>query len=172
MTAIHLHLKAHVGTTYKRALQPFADFRDHTVSGDFSNLASMRMRDSWSVRSPQGRTDSMRKPRDFDADLKALEARANQLKTRKQQQLGELVITTGADALPIEELAGVLLAATSTSAAPNATDRQTREGWRKAGAAFFQRGTKASASGADRGDGGAPPLTASAQSSQGSGGAA
>jgi hypothetical protein len=47
----------------------------------------------------------MRKPRDFDADLKALEARANQLKTRKQQQLGELVIATGADALPIEELA-------------------------------------------------------------------
>jgi hypothetical protein len=53
----------------------------------------------------------MRKPRDFDADLKALEARANQLKTRKQQQLGELVIATGADALPIEELAGALLAA-------------------------------------------------------------
>ena len=111
----------------------------------------------------------MRKPRDFDADLKALEARANQLKTRKQQQLGELVIATGADALPIEELAGALLAAASTSTAPNATDRQTREGWRKAGAAFFQRGTKAAASGADRG---APPLTASAQPTQGSGGAA
>ncbi|WP_206241665.1 conjugal transfer protein TraD [Novosphingobium terrae] len=115
----------------------------------------------------------MRKPRDFDADLKALEARANQLKTRKQQQLGELVIATGADALPIEELAGALLAAAaSTVTAPNATERQTREGWRKAGAAFFQRGTKSATSGADRGDGSAPPLTPSAQPAQGSGGAA
>lgn len=114
----------------------------------------------------------MRKPRDFDADLKALEARANQLKTRKQQQLGELVIATGADALPIEELAGVLLAAAvSIGTAPNATDRQTREGWRKAGSAFFQRG-KTAASGADRSDGGAPPLTPGAQPAQGSGGAA
>lgn len=109
----------------------------------------------------------MRKPRDFDADLKALEARANQLKTRKQQQLGELVIATGADALPIEDLAGALLAAATTNA-----DCQTREGWRKAGAAFFQRGTKPAASGADRGDGGAPPLMAGAQPAQGSGGAA
>jgi hypothetical protein len=115
----------------------------------------------------------MRKPRDFDADLKALEARANQLKTRKQQQLGELVIATGADALPIEELAGALLAAASASATSTATnDRQTREGWRKAGAAFFQRGTKASASGADRGGGGAPPLTAGGQPALGSGSAA
>ncbi|WP_068083782.1 conjugal transfer protein TraD [Novosphingobium rosa] len=115
----------------------------------------------------------MRKPRDFDADLKALEARANQLKTRKQQQLGELVIATGADALPIEELAGVLLAAAaSTRTPPNATDRQMREGWRKAGAAFFQRGTKPAASGADRGDGGAAPVGPSAQPVQGSGGAA
>lgn len=124
----------------------------------------------------------MRKPRDFDADLKALEARANQLKTRKQQQLGELVITTGADALPIEELAGALLAAAAsttsttgnTSANPglHAANRATREGWHKAGAAFFQRGTKAPASGADRGDGSAPPLTAGAQPAAGSGGAA
>jgi len=108
----------------------------------------------------------MRKPRDFDADLKALEARANQLKTRKQQQLGELVIATGADTLAIEELAGVLLTAKTT------TDRQTREGWRKAGAAFFQRGTKPAASGADRGDGSAAPFGPSAQPAQSSGGAA
>lgn len=114
----------------------------------------------------------MRKPRDFDADLKALEARANQLKTRKQQQLGELVIATGADALPIEELAGVLLAAAHTSIPPNTSDRQMREGWRKAGAAFFQRGTKPAASGADRGDGSTSPLTPGAQPAQGSGGAA
>lgn len=114
----------------------------------------------------------MRKPRDFDADLKALEARANQLKTRKQQQLGELVIATGADALPIEELAGALLAAVAATTSAATNDRQTREGWRKAGEAFFQRGAKPAASGADRGDGGAPPLTAGAQPTQGSGGAA
>jgi DNA-binding protein H-NS len=41
----------------------------------------------------------MRKPRDFDAALKALEDKARGLKTRKVQQLGELVIATGADTL-------------------------------------------------------------------------
>jgi len=41
----------------------------------------------------------MRKPRDFDAELKALEDKAKELKTRKVRQLGELVIATGADTL-------------------------------------------------------------------------
>ncbi|MGX7872852.1 conjugal transfer protein TraD [Mesorhizobium sp. ORM6] len=41
----------------------------------------------------------MRKPRDFDAELYALEEKARELKTRKVQQLGELVIATGADQL-------------------------------------------------------------------------
>ena len=40
----------------------------------------------------------MRKPRDFDTELKALEDKARGLKTRKGRQLGELVIATGADA--------------------------------------------------------------------------
>ena len=39
----------------------------------------------------------MRKPRDFDAELKALGDKARDLKSRKVQQLGELVIATGAD---------------------------------------------------------------------------
>ena len=34
----------------------------------------------------------MRKPRDFDAELKALGDKARDLKSRKVQQLGELVI--------------------------------------------------------------------------------
>ena len=46
----------------------------------------------------------MRKPRDYDAELKALEDKARELKTRKVQQLGELVIATGADALTADEL--------------------------------------------------------------------
>jgi hypothetical protein len=37
----------------------------------------------------------MRKPRDFDGELKALEDKARALKTRKVRQLGELVISTG-----------------------------------------------------------------------------
>ncbi|WP_084583888.1 conjugal transfer protein TraD [Sphingomonas azotifigens] len=74
----------------------------------------------------------MRKPRDYDADLKALADKARQLKTRKQNQLGELVTATGADVLRVEELAGALLNAT-------AADGPTREAWRKRGAAFFQR---------------------------------
>ena len=42
---------------------------------------------------------TMRKPQDFDAELKALGDKARDLKSRKVQQLGELVIATGADAL-------------------------------------------------------------------------
>ena len=37
----------------------------------------------------------MRKPRDFDSELKALTEKAKQLKSRKVLQLGELVIATG-----------------------------------------------------------------------------
>lgn len=48
----------------------------------------------------------MRKPRDFDAELKALGDKARDLKSRKVQQLGELVIATGADTLTTDELAG------------------------------------------------------------------
>ena len=74
----------------------------------------------------------MRKPRDFDAELKALGDKARQLKDRKLVQLGELVIATGADTLPVEQLAGALLGAVESREA------SIREGWRKRGAAFFQ----------------------------------
>lgn len=50
----------------------------------------------------------MRKPRDFDAELKALEDKARDLKGRKVRRLGEFVIATGADALSADELAGAL----------------------------------------------------------------
>lgn len=99
----------------------------------------------------------MRKPRDYDADLKALADKARRLKTRKQNQLGELVMATGADALGAEELAGALLHATDTDAA-------TREAWRKRGAAFFQRERQGTgrrigreSGGSSAGDGGAEP---------------
>jgi hypothetical protein len=73
----------------------------------------------------------MRKPRNYDEDLKVLTAKARQLKARKQSQLGELVEATGADALTIEELAGALLSIAAI------TDPQRREAWRKRGATFF-----------------------------------
>ena len=74
----------------------------------------------------------MRKPRDYDSELKALDDKAKQLRARKVQQLGEMVIATGADALPIEQLAGAMLTATETKDAP------TKVAWRKRGASFFQ----------------------------------
>lgn len=75
----------------------------------------------------------MRKPRDYDAELKALTERAREVKAKRVQQLGELVAATGADALDIETLAGVLIDAAGSN------DPAAREAWRAKGAAFFQR---------------------------------
>lgn len=75
----------------------------------------------------------MRKPRDFTAELRALDDKARTLKDRRVRQLGELVTATGADALDLETLAGALLAITESS------DSARKESWRKRGRAFFQR---------------------------------
>ena len=75
----------------------------------------------------------MRKPRDFDAELRALEHKAKSLKERRVRQLGELVAATGADALDAETLAGALLAMME------ANDPARKESWRKRGQAFFRR---------------------------------
>ena len=87
----------------------------------------------------------MRKPRDIDSELKALEAKAKTLKERRVRQLGELVISTGADALDAEMLAGALLGAVAMK------DTNAKEGWRKAGAGFFQRGARNAGRGTERG---------------------
>ncbi|MBK8376088.1 MAG: conjugal transfer protein TraD [Sphingomonadales bacterium] len=79
----------------------------------------------------------MRKPRDFDSELKVLADKAKQLKERRVQQLGELVIATGADATDAETLAGALLVIADT------TDAGKKEAWRKRGAAFFKKGAQA-----------------------------
>jgi hypothetical protein len=76
----------------------------------------------------------MRKPRDIDAELKALADKAKALKAKRVLQLGELVTVTGADALDLETLAGALLAAIEGVKHP-----ETKEAWRTEGAAFFQR---------------------------------
>lgn len=107
----------------------------------------------------------MRKPRDYDAELQALTDKAKALKTKKQGQLGELVITCGADGLSIEQLAGALIDAVDA-------DTARKEAWRKSGAAFFRdRGTRAR-KGACSNAGGASASDAGAQSPAGEAGAA
>ncbi|MER9681774.1 conjugal transfer protein TraD [Mesorhizobium sp. M0184] len=108
----------------------------------------------------------MRKPRDFDAELKALEDKARELKTRKVQQLGELVIATGADALSAEELAGALIVLTETK------DAAKKEAWAKRGATFFQSRARRSASASERDAGGAAAHSGGPQSLPGGTGAA
>lgn len=93
----------------------------------------------------------MRKPRDFNAELKSLEDKARDLKTRKVQQLGELVISTGADALSADELAGALIVLAETK------DAGKREAWAKREAAFFQGRSRRAAPAPDRNAGSAQP---------------
>ena len=89
----------------------------------------------------------MRKPRDYDAELKALDDKVRQLKARKREQLGELVIATGADALPVAQLAGALLLAVES------TDERAKEAQRVRGVAFF-RAKSGARQGAHRDDSG------------------
>ena len=82
----------------------------------------------------------MKKPRDFDVQLKALNEKAKQLKDRKIRQYGDLVIATGADALDIETLAGALVLLTEQA------DGARKESWRRKGEAFFRKQQQPSAS--------------------------
>ena len=92
----------------------------------------------------------MRKVRDYDAELKALEERARTIKARRIEQLGQLVTATGADTLDMETLAGALLDAVTSK------DAEAKEAWRAKGAAFFQRrGRKGGRTAGSNGDGAA-----------------
>jgi len=96
----------------------------------------------------------MRKPRDIDAELRALSDKAKGLKAKRVLQLGELVTVTGADALDLETLAGALLAAVNGAKSP-----AQKEAWRSEGAAFFQRRRRKGRAGvaaSGSGDGGGP----------------
>ena len=89
----------------------------------------------------------MRKVRDYDAELKALESRAKAIKARRIEQLGQLVTATGADALDMEMLAGALLDAVASK------DAEAKEAWRAKGSTFFQRrGRKAGRTADGNGD--------------------
>jgi ribosomal 50S subunit-associated protein YjgA (DUF615 family) len=108
----------------------------------------------------------MRKPRDFDSELKALSDRTKALRERRVRQLGELVEATGADMLDMETLAGVLLVAVETA------DAATKEGWRRRGAGFFQRKARNASGRADRVTGRPSPSDSSAASTGSEKGAA
>ena len=74
----------------------------------------------------------MRKVRNFDTELKALEERSKLLRQRKIQQFGELIEATRADALDPDCLAGALLAAVSEK------NEATLSAWSTRGARFFR----------------------------------
>lgn len=100
----------------------------------------------------------MRKPRDYDSELKALADKAKAIKERRTRQLGELVAATGADALDADLLAGALLDVVASK------DATTREGWRKAGATFFRGKAGKPAPRSERQPEGALPLQGGAAS--------
>jgi len=85
----------------------------------------------------------MRKPRDIDAELKALAEKQKLLRSKRTAQLGELVAATGADALDAETLAGVLLDAIDKTKA----DASAKEAWQQRGEAFFRRQRRKQANG-------------------------
>jgi hypothetical protein len=91
----------------------------------------------------------MRKVRDFDAELKALNERAKLLQQRKVQQFGELVEATGADGLDPDVLAGAMLAAVAEK------DKAIVSAWGRQGAEFFrsrERKRPSRAGGGGKGD--------------------
>jgi hypothetical protein len=107
----------------------------------------------------------MRKPRDFDTELQALTDKAKALKAKKQSQLGELVMATGADDMSIEQLAGALIEASGADAA-------RKEAWRKSGASFFRGNSPRPRKGVGRDASGASPDGSSTQPPAGEAGAA
>ena len=111
-----------------------------------------------------GKDTIMRKPRDYDAELKALEDKAKELKVRKVQQLGELVIATGAGSLSADELAGALVALTEI------TDAGKKQSWAKRGEAFFRRTSRRSARAVERDSGSVQTQSSSAQPASGGAG--
>jgi DNA-binding protein H-NS len=73
------------------------------------------------------------------------------------QQLGELVVAAGADALNANKLAGALIVLAETKEAGK------REAWAKRGAPFFQSRARRNAKASERDAGGAPAQPDSTQ---------
>src|ERR1700761_2128929 len=81
----------------------------------------------------------MRKPRDYDTELKAINDKAKTLRESKLLRLGELVTATEADKLDIEILAGALVMAVASK------DEQQLTVWKKAGEEMFRNGKRSAA---------------------------
>ena len=91
----------------------------------------------------------MRKVRDYDAELKALSDKARLIKARKVEQIGALVVATGADALDLEVIAGML-----RHGVVEAKTESVKECWRADGAMFLKsRGRKGNGSAGGDGTG-------------------
>ncbi len=97
--------------------------------------------------------------KDYNAEMKALQQRARDLRHKHSQQLGDLVVATGADALDPPTLAGVLLAAVGAN-------KSERAAWQTDGARFLEGRTRARRKAASVESGGDPD-----QPGAGSGGA-
>src|SRR6185312_5149383 len=134
---IYIGVQAHVGTTYKRALTKLNPVRDQVVPNCPAHNSAFGNATRYTL-SITAKGVHMRKPRDFDAALRALNEKTKTLKENKRRQLGDLVIETGADALDVETLAGALFAVIQTK------DAAQRENWRKAGTEFFRSKTSKS----------------------------
>src|SRR3546814_7293645 len=91
----HLHLQAHVGTTYKRALKRIHLSRDAAVPRDFRLLSLIEDFNNWSASHLLG-GQTMRKPRDFDSELKAIGERAKLLQEKKDRKSTRLNPVTNA----------------------------------------------------------------------------
>jgi hypothetical protein len=147
-------------TSARRISAPSLEKVSGGITASQRVLTTLQLYARWStIISPSTLTETtMRKPRDFDAELKALGDKARGLKSRKVQQLGELVIATGADALNANELAGALIVLAETKEAGK------REAWARRGAAFFQnRASRRHAPAADRNPDGPPAQPSGAQ---------
>src|SRR5215212_850887 len=86
----------------------------------------------------------MRKPRDIDAELRALQDKQRSLKLKRITQFGELITATRSDALDLETLAGVPLDAVERAKA----DPGIKEAWQQRGQSFFRRERRAKSNGA------------------------
>jgi DNA-binding helix-hairpin-helix protein with protein kinase domain len=88
-----------------------------------------------------------RKPKDYRAELEAIQDKARELKARHTVELGRIVQATGADRLDPEVLAGILVAGVRA-----AEEEKAREAWRSDGASFFRKRERRKAAGTDHGD--------------------
>jgi hypothetical protein len=143
----HHHGEAHVGTTYKRALETnfsglLAPFQPVPPTLQHCSRSSTIIAPSTAYGDDDAQATGLR------CGTEVAGRQGTGLESRKVQQLGELVISTGADALTADELAGALIVLAETK------DAGKREAWAKRGAAFFQSRSRRSASKSDRDTGG------------------